>query len=140
MHIKIKIGHHCLELGHRKKVKNFELPKEIILPTSLTSIEYEQNQKFVHDMCMQNEVVTPKSCLCFLPYCNNLEAGGIKTVFLMLEALQENCNTELYINVFPPISSSTQQKKYEKIINQKFPNLHFHLVQVNEVKWVDYRV
>lgn len=140
MHIKIKIGRHCLELGRRKKNKVLGFPGEIMLPQALTAAEYEQNRNFITDMRRQNEAAVPQSCLCFLPYCGNLEAGGIKTIFLMLEALQKNCGTELYINVFPPLAARAQEKKYEADIREKFPHLRFRLVRTDEVKQVDIAV
>lgn len=140
MHIRIKIGRYCLEFGRVKKEKKLVFPGEIMLPQTLTAAEYEQNRKFISDMRQRNEAFVPQSCLCFLPYCGNLEAGGIKTVFRLLEALQKNCNTELYINIFPPLASRIEENEYEKAIHKKFPFLHFRFVQTNEIKRVDIAV
>lgn len=141
MHLKIKIGRRRLEFGRRKKNNDASgFSGEIMLPQTLTAQEYRQNMQFVAGMRARDDSVVPQSCLCFLPYCCNLEAGGIKTIFLMLEALQKNCGTKLYINIYPPLATRDREKDYETAIRKKFPSLRFSLVQPEEVGHVDIAV
>ncbi len=137
MRLKLKIGRFKIRLGYPKENVPAAFPGEIMFPSSLTAWQYDENKSFVETMLRRNEAVVPQSCLCFLPYCSNLEAGGIKTIFLMLQALQDNFGTRLLINVFPPPGTAEKYAKYAAAVRQKFSRLNFEFVSPEQVEYAD---
>lgn len=135
MRLKLKIGRFKIKLGYPQEPAAF--PCEIMLPQSLTARQYDENKTFVETMLQRNETLVPQSCLCFLPYCPNLEAGGIKTIFLMLQALQNNSGTRLLINVFPPLDKAEKYAEYAAAIRRRFPELDFEFADSDKVEYVD---
>lgn len=120
---------------YNKEVLKYHPLAEVVLANIITNQEIIENEAFIKKMLSTELNSSPQSCLCFLPYCHNIKAGGIKTILLILEALSKQFNCKSYLCFYPVLAEHDKNALkdcFAKNITKDFSDLIYEFIDYSD--------